>query len=54
MVVFNAIREGYICFLKRFVFCMICRLYLIQFLSKICMEKMLELVLGAFFCVHTV
>ena len=39
---FNAFGEGYLCLLKRFLFLSIHRLYFIQFLHEIYMEKVLQ------------
>ena len=39
---FNAVGEGYLCLLKRVLFLSIRRLYFIQFLREICMEKRLR------------
>ena len=46
---FNAFEEGYLCLLKRFLFLSIHRLYFIQFLHEIYMEKSVTRTSMAFF-----
>ena len=42
ILMFNAFVEGYLCLLKRFLLLSILRLYFIQFLPEIYLEKVLQ------------
>ena len=51
-LMFNAFEEEYLCLLKMFLFSSIRRLYFIQFLSEIYMEKVLQELFGVPFLGH--